>query len=192
MTFSTWKNGWVSTSPCKTKTFSLVRRIFLYGFCLSRVYISKLSIDKEVLNLCSYVIHIFYVRRFVPKKPKNFRSLCVLCFFLKLRSSRYMFIKTSWNISLSYLWKITSVYILKLGISHYVLTGAAEVIHISIVKLAFSLLFLLVHVKNKLFFRVYRDQWGISGFLFINSGFTGLFVEINWKQSLWSSVDLRT
>ena len=61
-----------------------------------------------------------------------------------------MFIKTSWSNSLIYLWKLTSVYIFKLGISHYVLIGAAEVIHISIVKLAFSVLFLLVHIKNKL------------------------------------------
>ena len=39
-----------------------------------------------------------------------------------------MFIKTSWNNSIIYLWKLTSIYIFKLGISHYVLIGAAEVI----------------------------------------------------------------
>ena len=61
-----------------------------------------------------------------------------------------MFIKTSWSNSLIYLWKLTSIYIFKLGISHYILIGAAEVINISTVTLAFSVLFLLVHIKNKL------------------------------------------
>ena len=147
----------------------------------------------RLLILCSYVIHIFSVSRFVPTKPDNFRGLYVLC-FLKLRSNRYMFIKTSWSNSLIYLWKLTSVYIFKLSISHYVLIEAAKVIQISIVKLAFSVLFLLVHIKNKLsiFFGVYRDQWCISGFLFINSDFTRFFVKMNWKRSLLSSVDRRT
>ena len=140
-----------------------------------------------LLVLCSYIIHIFSVSRFIPTKPRNFRGLCILC-FLKLRSSCYIFIKNSWSNSLIYLWKLTSVYIFKLGISHYILKGAAEVIHISIEKLAFSVLFLLVHIENKLsiFFFVYGDQWGISGFLFINSDFTRFFVEMNWKRSLWS------
>ena len=62
-----------------------------------------------------------------------------------------MFIKTSWSNSLIYLWKLTSIYIFKLGISHYVLIKATEAIHISTVTLAFSVLFLLVHIKNKLF-----------------------------------------
>ena len=96
----------------------------------------------------SYIIHIFSLSRFVPTKPKNFRGLCILC-FLKLSSSSYMFIKTSWSDLLIYLWKLTSFYIFKLGISHHVLIGAAEVVHISIVKLAFSVLFILVHFKNK-------------------------------------------
>ena len=60
-----------------------------------------------------------------------------------------MFIKTSWSNSLINLWKLTSVYIFKLGISHYGLIGAAEVIHISTVKLAFSVLFFLLHIKSK-------------------------------------------
>ena len=34
LTFSTWKNGWVSTSPCKAKTFSLVRK----SFCMASAY----------------------------------------------------------------------------------------------------------------------------------------------------------
>ena len=101
------------------------------------------------LILRSYVIHISSVSRLVPAKPKNFRGLCII-WFLKLRSSRYMFIKTSWSNSLIYLWKLTSIYIFKLGISHYVLIWAAEVIHISTVTLAFSVLFLLVHIKSKL------------------------------------------
>ena len=62
-----------------------------------------------------------------------------------------MFIKTSWSNSVLYLWKLTSIYIFKLGISHYVLIKATEAIHISTVTLAFSVLFLLVHIKNKLF-----------------------------------------
>ena len=61
-----------------------------------------------------------------------------------------MFIKTSWSNSLIYLWKLTSIYIFKLGISHYVLIKAAEAIHISTVTLAFSVLFLLAHIKNNL------------------------------------------
>ena len=92
-----------------------------------------------------------------------------------------MFIKTSWSNSLIYLWKLTSVYIFILGISHYVLIEAAEVIHISTIKLAFSVLILLVYIeKQALYFvRVDRDQWDISGSLFINSDFTGIFVEMN-------------
>ena len=105
--------------------------------------------NNTLLILSSYVIHISSVSRFVPTKPKNFRGLCIFC-FLKLRSSRYMFIKTSWSNSLICLWKLTLVYIFKLGISHYVAVTAAEVIHTSIVKLAFSALFLLIHIKNKL------------------------------------------
>ena len=142
-----------------------------------------------LLILHSYVIHISSVSRFVPTKPKNFWGLCILC-FLKLRSSRYMFIKTSWSNSLIYLWKLTSIYIFKLGISHYVLIGATEVIHISTVTLTFSVLF--YWYISLYFLSVYRDQWGASGFLYINPDFTGFFVEMNWKQSLWSSVDLRT
>ena len=146
-----------------------------------------------LLVLRSYVIHISSVSRFLPTKPKNFRGLCVLC-FLKLSGSRYMFIITSWDNSLIYLWKLTSVNISKLGIIHYVLIGAAEVTHISIVKLAFSLLFLLLHIKNKLsiFFVFIGTIELFQVFLFINSDYTGFFVEMNWKQSLWSSVDLRT
>ena len=44
------KNCWVSTSQYTTKTFSLVKIIFLYVFCLSWVYISKLSIDQYDFN----------------------------------------------------------------------------------------------------------------------------------------------
>ena len=145
-----------------------------------------------LLVLRSYVIHISSVSRFLPKKPKNFRGLCILC-FLKLRGSRYMFIKTSWDNSLIYLWKLTSVNISKLGIIHYVLTGAAEVTHISTVKLVFSLLFTDTHQKQAIyFFHVYRTNELFQVFLFINSDSTGFFVEMNWKRSLWSSVDLRT
>ena len=61
-----------------------------------------------------------------------------------------MFIKTSWSNSLIYLWKLASIYIFKLGISHYVLIKATEAIHISTVTLAFSVLFLLAHIKNNL------------------------------------------
>ena len=88
-----------------------------------------------------------------------------------------MFIKTSWSNSLIFLQKLILICIFKLGISHYVLMEAAEVIHISTSKLAFSVLILLVHIKNKfsIFFRVYRDHWGISLFVFINSDFTGFF-----------------
>ena len=110
-----------------------------------------------LLVLCSYVIHIFSVSCFIPTMPRNFRGLCILC-FLKLRSSRYIFIKTSWSNSLIYLWKLTSVYIFKLGVSHYVLIGATVVIHISIEKLAFSVLFLLVHIENKL--SIFLCLWG--------------------------------
>ena len=133
-----------------------------------------------LLMLRSYVIDISSVSHFLPTRPKNFGGLCILC-FLKLRSSRYMFIKTSWSNSLIYLWKLTSVYIFILGISHYVLIEAAEVIHISTIKLAFSVLILLVYIeKQALYFvRVYRDQWDISGSLFINSDFNGIFVEMN-------------
>ena len=109
------------------------------------------------LILRSYVIHISFVSRLVPAKPKNFRGLCII-WFLKLRSSRYMFIKTSWSNSLIYLWKLTSIYIFKLGISHYVLIGAAKVIHISTVTLVFSVQFLLVHIKNKL--SIFTCLWG--------------------------------
>ena len=63
-----------------------------------------------------------------------------------------MFIKTSWSNSLIYLWILTSFSIFKLGISHYVLIGAAEVIHISTVALAFSVLFLLVYKYVYLFY----------------------------------------
>ena len=35
--------------------------------------------------------------------------------------------------------------------SHYVLIEAAEVIHVSTVKLPFSVLFLLVHIENEVF-----------------------------------------
>ena len=144
-----------------------------------------------LLILRSYVIHISFVSRFVPAKRKNFRGLCIL-WFLKLRSSCYMFIKTSWSNSLIYLWKLTSIYIFKLGVSHYVLIWAAEVIRISTVTHAFSVLFLLVSKTSSLFLRVYRDRWGVSGFLFTNSDCTRFFVEMNWKRSQWSSVDLRT
>ena len=61
-----------------------------------------------------------------------------------------MFIKTSWSNSLIYLWKLTSIYIFKLGISHHVLIWVTEVIHISTETLAFSVLFLLAH-KNQSF-----------------------------------------
>ena len=61
-----------------------------------------------------------------------------------------MFIKTSWSNSLIYLWKLTSIYIFKLGVSHYVLIGATEVTRISTVTLAFSVLFLLAHIKTSL------------------------------------------
>ena len=118
----------------------------MYGFCWSWVHIANFSTDHYAFNV---TFHISSVSRFVPTKPKNFRGLCILC-FLKLRSSRYMFIKTSWSNSLIYLWKLTSIYIFKLGISHYVLIGAAEAIHISTVTLAFSVLFLLAHIKNNL------------------------------------------
>ena len=57
-----------------------------------------------------------------------------------LHSSRYMSIKISWSNSLICLWKLTSVYIIKLGINHYVLIGAAEVIYISTVKPFFACL----------------------------------------------------
>ena len=57
---------------------------------------------------------------------------------------------TRWEPSFIHLWKLTSIYIFKLGISHYVLIGASEVIHISTVTLAFSVLFLLAHIKNNL------------------------------------------
>ena len=55
-----------------------------------------------------------------------------------------MFIKTSWSTSLIYLSKLTSIYIFRLGISHYVLIRAGEVIHISTVTLTFFVMFLLV------------------------------------------------
>ena len=61
-----------------------------------------------------------------------------------------MFIKTSWSNSLIYLWKLTSIYIFKLAIGHYVLIRVTEAIHISTVTLAFSVLFLLAHIKNNL------------------------------------------
>ena len=152
----------------------------MYGFCWSWVHIANLSIDHYAFNV---TFHISPVSRFVPTKPKNFRGLCILC-FLKLRSNGYVFIKLSWSNSLIYLCnsliylsKLTSIYIFKLGISHCVLIGAIEVIHILTIMLAFSVLVLLVHIKNKLFFfRVYRDQWGISGFLFINPDLTGVFL----------------
>ena len=118
----------------------------MYGFCWSWVHIANFSTDHYAFNV---TFHISSVSRFVPTKPKNFRGLCILC-FLKLRSSRYMFIKTSWSNSLIYLWKLTSIYIFKLGISHYVLIKATEAIHISTVTLAFSVLFLLAHIKNNL------------------------------------------
>ena len=83
---------------------------------------------------------------------------------------------------------------IKLGISHYVLIRATEAIHISTVTLAFSVLILLAHIKNTIpinthipintslyFLRVYGNQWGTSGFLFIDSGFADFFVEMNWK-----------
>ena len=54
-----------------------------------------------------------------------------------------LFLKASWSNSLIYLKKLTSIYIFKLGISH-VLIGAAEIIHVSTIKLPYSLLFLLV------------------------------------------------
>ena len=68
-----------------------------------------------------------------------------------------MFMKTSWSNSLIYLSKLTSIYIFKLGISHCVLIGATEVIHILTIMLAFSVLVLLVHIKNKLFFFVFIE-----------------------------------
>ena len=105
-----------------------------------------------------------------------------------------MFIKTARSNSLIYLWKLASIYIFKLGISHYVLIKATEAIHISTVTLAFSVLFLLADIKKQslYFLHVYRDQWGTSGFLFLNSDITEFFAEMNWKRSLWFSVDLRT
>ena len=96
----------------------LVPRIFLYGFSLSWVYICKSSIVNTLLILLSYVIRISSVSRFVLTKPQNFRDLS-------------MFIKTLGSNSLIYLWKLTSIYIFNLGITHYVLIRAAEVIHIS-------------------------------------------------------------
>ena len=142
-----------------------------------------------LLILRSYVIHISSVS-FVPTKPKNFRGLCILC-FLKLRSSCCMFTKTSWSNSLIYLWKLTSVYIFKLGISHYVLIGAAEVIHISIVKLAFSVLFLLVHIKNKLsVFFVFigtNEVFQISSlWILILLGFLSKWIENEACDLLWT------
>ena len=125
----------------------------MYGFCWSWVHIANFSTDHYAFNV---TFHISSVSRFVPTKPKNFRGLCILC-FLKLRSNGYVFIKLSWSNSLIYLCnsliylsKLTSIYIFKLGISHYVLIGAAEAIHISTVTLAFSVLFLLAHIKNNL------------------------------------------
>ena len=125
----------------------------MYGFCWSWVHIANLSIDHYAFNV---TFHISPVSRFVPTKPKNFRGLCILC-FLKLRSNGYVFIKLSWSNSLIYLCnsliylsKLTSIYIFKLGISHYVLIKATEAIHISTVTLAFSVLFLLAHIKNNL------------------------------------------
>ena len=41
------------------------------------------------------------------------------------------------NCIFTYLRKLTSIYIFKLGISHYVSTEATEVIHVSTVKLVF-------------------------------------------------------
>ena len=64
-----------------------------------------------------------------------------------------MFIKLHELIHLSIFEKLTSIYIFKLGISRYVLIGTPEVIHVSTVKLAFSVLFLLVQSKtSSLFF----------------------------------------
>ena len=45
------------------------------------------------------------------------------------------------------MWKLTSVYIFKLDISHYVLVRAAEIIGISTVTLVFAALFLLVYLS---------------------------------------------
>ena len=132
----------------------------MYGFCWSWVHIANFSTDHYAFNV---TFHISSVSRFVPTKPKNFRGLCILC-FLKLRSNGYVFIKLSWSNSLIYLCnsliylsKLTSIYIFKLGISHCVLIGATEVIHILTIMLAFSVLVLLVHIKNKLFFFVFIE-----------------------------------
>ena len=76
------------------------------------------------------------------------------------------------------MWKLTSVYIFKLDISHYVLIGAAEVIDISTVTLVFAALFLLVLY----FLRVYRDQWSATGLLFIYSDFTDFFL-LKWIEN---------
>ena len=103
-----------------------------------------------------------------------------------------MFIKTSWSNSLIYLWKLISVYIFKLDVGHSVLIGAAEVIHISTVTLAFSVLF---HWYISLYFlSVYRDQWGASGFLYKNHDFYWVFYrnELKTKPVIFCGLkDLR-
>ena len=129
----------------------LVQRTFLYGFCLSWVYISKLGIDQYTFNFTFLCNPYFLCKLLRTNKASNFRGPCILC-FSKLRSSRYTFIKTSRSNSLIYLWKLTSIYIFKLAIGHYVLIRVTEAIHISTVTPAFSVLFLLAHIKNNLFF----------------------------------------
>ena len=97
--------------------------------------------------------------RFVPTKPKNFQDFCILG-FLNQEAAVTCLYKLHELTHLSIFEKLTSIYIFKLGISHYVLIGPPEVISSFHHKTClFCAIIIGTHQKQALyFFRVHKDQ----------------------------------